>query len=633
MARRPHANTGHTDHHTTPVPAAVTVSGVSTIIPLTLVSTDSAGNIGNGLSWNPVISADGTKVLFTSQATNLATLPYPSSASIYLKDLTTGITTLVDSEPLGSVVYGGSVSVVFSPDSSKILYTNNLKEIWIKDIATGSAVLASSSATGEAANAYSSGAVFSPDGTKVAFLSAASNLVANDTNGSLDLFTKDLATGIVNRIEINHSPQIALDYNTIVFSPDGTKIAISTNADGLVAGDTNGIHDIFVIDLASGAITLVSNSTTGSVANAVSADPAFSADSNSISFSSLASNLISNDLNAGFDVFVKNLTTGVTTLASTDASGLQISTYNQSFVFSPDGKTAAFVSNAGLIPGTSTQGVSIYLKDLATGALTLVPGAYPDGYVNGGNYTPSFSADGKTLIFSAYAQYDNNGVPSENYGVFTFNIAAGLTPPGEIIKGGAGFDTATYETSTAAVIVDLRHADGTSNTGDALKDTYVSIENFKLSNFDDTFIGLNTTGAKNSASGLDGADTFISGGRGTANSFDGGNGNDTFKGGIGTDKFIGGAGDDRFTGGGGKDVMIGGTGADTFIFNLRERGTETITDFELGVDHLQFNGISARQVLIHLDHGHVQIEIDHGLKIILDNITDINALKHDMLFV
>ena len=40
-------------------------------------------------------------------------------------------------------------------------------------------------------------AVFSPDGTKVAFDSDADNLIANDTNGTADVFVKDLGTGAV----------------------------------------------------------------------------------------------------------------------------------------------------------------------------------------------------------------------------------------------------------------------------------------------------------------------------------------------------------------------------------------------------------------------------------------------------
>ena len=136
-----------------------------------------------------------------------------------------------------------------------------------------------------------------------------------------------------------------------------------------------------------------------------------------------------------------------------------------------------------------------------------MPGGFPDGYVNGGNSSPSYSADGNSLIFSSYAEYiDKNGVVSENFGVFVYKIDQAVVQPGEVIKGGAGIDTATYETSLAAVTVDLRQADGTANTGDALKDTYVSIENFRLTAYDDSFFGLNTLGAKNSAFGLGGAE-------------------------------------------------------------------------------------------------------------------------------
>ena len=41
---------------------------------------------------------------------------------------------------------------------------------------------------------------FSPDGSKIAFESFASNLVAGDTNGQADIFVKDLASGAVTRV-------------------------------------------------------------------------------------------------------------------------------------------------------------------------------------------------------------------------------------------------------------------------------------------------------------------------------------------------------------------------------------------------------------------------------------------------
>lgn len=636
------------------IPAGAIISGVAPTSALTLISTDSAGINGNGFSYAPVISADGTKVLFSSQSTNLVAGDTNFVADIFLKDLTTGQTTLISQDPLGTFVTGASLSASFSPDGTKILFASGDHNIWIKNLATGADTLVSTSATGEASNGTSYGATFSPDGNKIAFFSTASNLVENDTNGREDLFIKDLTTGLVTRIALDVvNPDISGGYNKVTFSPDGTKLLLATSVDSFVAGDTNGAADIFVKDLATGAVTLVSNNTTGAVGNSVSLDPVFSPDGNSVAFVSLASDLVAGDSISGFDIFIKDLATGITSLVSADPTGQQYSNYNLGFAFSPDGKTGVFVANAGLIPGTSDIGLSIYIKDLTTGTLTLVPGGFPDGYTYSYSLTPSYSADGNSIVFSSYAQYiDNKGVVSENYGVFVYTIVQPVIQPGEAIQGGTGIDTATYETSHAAVTVDLRNVDGTANTGDALKDTYVSIENFRLTAHDDSFFGANAAGAKNWAFGLDGSDTFTSGGTGTTNMFDGGdgedafyggagktvatggNGNDVFLGGAGAESFNGGAGSDILAGGSGNDMLSGGTEADTFVFNLHDKGKDTVMDFELGSDKLQFSGVALDDISFHVSGGDIKIEIAHSAEsIVIQGITDIEALKYDLLFV
>ena len=61
--------------------------------------------------------------------------------------------------------------------------------------------------------------------------------------------------------------------NLQVFSPDGSKVAFESLASNLVAGDTNGFFNIFVKDLASGAVTLVSTAADGTLGNSSSTTP------------------------------------------------------------------------------------------------------------------------------------------------------------------------------------------------------------------------------------------------------------------------------------------------------------------------------------------------------------------------
>lgn len=67
----------------------------------------------------------------------------------------------------------------------------------------------------------------------------------------------------------------------------------------------------------------------------------------------------------------------------------------------------------------------------------------------------------------------------------------------------------------------------------------------------------------------------------------GGNGNDDLIGRLGKDKLFGGDGDDRLAGGEGDDKLTGGAGADVFSFES-QTGSDVITDFEDGVDAIEF---------------------------------------------
>ena len=87
---------------------------------------------------------------------------------------------------------------------------------------------------------------------------------------------------------------------------------INSNSSNLVAGDSNGILDVFVKDMQTGVTRRISTATDGSQATHNSSEPVLSADGRYIAFKSLASNLVTGDSNSTYDIFVKDLQTGVT---------------------------------------------------------------------------------------------------------------------------------------------------------------------------------------------------------------------------------------------------------------------------------------------------------------------------------
>ncbi|HSQ50977.1 MAG TPA: calcium-binding protein, partial [Nitrospiraceae bacterium] len=149
----------------------------------------------------------------------------------------------------------------------------------------------------------------------------------------------------------------------------------------------------------------------------------------------------------------------------------------------------------------------------------------------------------------------------------------------DTFDGGTGTDTAIYDATDPGIRADLL-SPGT-NTGDAIGDVYISVENLSGSSFDDILLGTNNANVirGNHYPGLSGADQLF--GRG---------GNDTL---LGNDQ------NDRLIGGTGRDVMTGGAGADVFDFNaVSEMGTSATTrdriiDFAHLTDDIDLSTIDA----------------------------------------
>src|SRR5204863_9687262 len=172
--------------------AASSVQAVSLADPSLPVVTG-----GTSDSSASVISSDGRFVLFLSSANNLVTNDDNGKfVDVFLRDRTNGVTTLVSVNQTG--VGGGngnSVSpaistngryVVFESEASNLVAndTNGVSDVFLRDLQSGTTTLLSVNHSGGAAgNGASTSPVISADGRYVAFVSAASDLVANDTNG------------------------------------------------------------------------------------------------------------------------------------------------------------------------------------------------------------------------------------------------------------------------------------------------------------------------------------------------------------------------------------------------------------------------------------------------------------------
>src|SRR5438034_323618 len=154
----------------------------------------------------------------------------------------------------------------------------------------------------------------SSHGWFVTFESRASDLVDNDTNGYIDLFVRNLKTGKTALVSVNSAGTKSGDgpSGAAAISANERFVTFTSAASDLVADDTNDDDDVFVRDLKTGTTTLVSVNSAGTASgNGASGFgftlPALSANGRFVAFVSGASDLVADDTNGADDVFVRDL--------------------------------------------------------------------------------------------------------------------------------------------------------------------------------------------------------------------------------------------------------------------------------------------------------------------------------------
>ncbi|MPY76872.1 MAG: hypothetical protein GEU87_21770, partial [Alphaproteobacteria bacterium] len=211
----------------------------------------------------------------------------------------------------------------------------------------GDTIRVSVNSAGVEGNNNSFGSSVSADGRYVVFDSAASNLVAGDTNNASDVFVHDTSSGATTRVSVNSA---GVEGNDTSFSPsvsaDGRYVAFHSAASNLVAGDTNGVSDVLVHDTSSGDTIRVSVDSAGVEGNADSFDLSVSADGRYVAFRSFATTLVAGDTNNAFDVFVHDTSTGDTIRVSVNGAGTEGNNNSFGSSVSADGRYVVFDSAA-----------------------------------------------------------------------------------------------------------------------------------------------------------------------------------------------------------------------------------------------------------------------------------------------
>ena len=362
-------------------------------------------------AYRPAMTADARFVAFSSTRAGLVVSDTDAVEDVFVRDRKTAKNVLVSVD--SSERKGNNTSrvahlsddgrfVVFESIASNLVRgdTNRTTDIFVRDVKSGTTARVSVATGGRQADSFSSGAKISGNGRFVAFVSMASTLVAGDTNGSSDVFVRDLKEGTTERVSIGPGGQARSGSGTLGISADGryvlfTMYANSTTTDSAVwvrdrvKGTTTSLHSRFA---APQALALSRN---GRFAVFLSADA-----------------LVRGDTNGKRDVFVRDLVKGVTERVSVSSSEGQVSgTMAPGGVasISDDGRFVAFGSGAtNLVPGDTNNFEDVFLRDRSKGTtVRVVPGvggAQP-------NNTTSYPVLDSTGRFVAVANAASNVGP------------------------------------------------------------------------------------------------------------------------------------------------------------------------------------------------------------------------------
>jgi hypothetical protein len=261
-------------------------------------------------------------VAFESYASNLVPGDGNVQMDVFLRDRATGITERVSVAADGTQGNARSAQARLSADGRYVLFlseasnlvaadTNAKTDLFLYDRVTRIPERVSLGADGAQANGNSAGSGMSPDVRWVVFSSDATNLVSNDTNGYNDVFLRDRATGVTERVSVSSTAsQGTWDSYAGSVSPDGNVVTFISYAENLVPGDGNGYGDVFVRIRSRATTERVNLASDGTQANDETSFSfvAVSADGRFVTFSSYASNLAAGDTNSVEDVFVRERT-------------------------------------------------------------------------------------------------------------------------------------------------------------------------------------------------------------------------------------------------------------------------------------------------------------------------------------
>lgn len=400
------------------------------------VSVSNTGMSGNGYTFKPSLSGDGNVVAFGSQADNLVPGDANNTADVFVRDLIAGVTTLVSQPTGGGQSNGGSGLNAISADGRFVAFrsfatnldpadTDPKPDIYRHDRLTGETLLVSERLLppSHPEGTFSTPSI-SQDGRFVAFDCFDDNLVPGDQNNVVDVYVRDMVTGVMELVSVGNLGELGNDISdTPSMSWDGRYVAFASRASNWMPGNDQKFPHVYVRDRQLGTTTLVSYAESGTYGPMGGAfNPAVSGDGSHVAFNYIGPDILPSLFDGhtwpGAQVFVRNLLNGKLTYLGYSVEGGVSQAQCEYPSLSYNGRFVAwesFSDDLTVTPGHVNQ--NIFHRDLSTGVTVLVNrgmgGEKPDNFA----VSPSISADGRTVAFESPA---SNLVPGDTF--FTYDI-------------------------------------------------------------------------------------------------------------------------------------------------------------------------------------------------------------------
>jgi hypothetical protein len=396
------------------VDAGVLTSVAATSGDLQLASVTPAGTATRTSSTTCALSADGAVVLFASSASNLVSGDTNGASDLFLRNLATGLTTRVTTGSSGEQLArgGNCLGGGLTPDGRYVAFnsTEGGGTVYVKDTHTGTLTQASPDSGSVPRVTGFLGGALSDDGTKVLFITRPQQVYAGAYRWvnviPARLMVRDLTTGSIETLPTDNGNVADGEVITIqsAMSPDGLRVAFVSSSSTLVAGDTNGRPDLFVMNLQDGSTVLASSTSGGvpAIGGGTYWRPAF------VSNSQLAFGTGQNSNLGERGYYLKDVASGALQLVLRDSDG------GSTAMLSGDARVAVF---SRVYSGFNTR---IIARDLATGVETLVSASDSGRPSNGSSTGAVISRTGSHVAFGSSAS--NLVTPRPPSGVFQIYV-------------------------------------------------------------------------------------------------------------------------------------------------------------------------------------------------------------------